>query len=255
MSLQKDELVELVQKDDNGWWLVKKDGTEGWAPNNYLELVPPKAAPAAPPPPPRSRPIPTPMAPIPKVLASSVAADASARPVSVFPGMAPANGSVTPWKKSGTSETPASARVPPPVASKPRPAPPVAAKPSSPKPPVGGKPAPAKPPIPAAARPTPVPSNKQKSVGQPAIVGGQLDLAAAVSTKFLIPTESVHNLCLIFSFPAGEASTTWSRWLICSSKRHHSDDQIVCSVKLGSSCSNVNFEWIQYKLHEILNNA
>ncbi|EKM84062.1 hypothetical protein AGABI1DRAFT_117513 [Agaricus bisporus var. burnettii JB137-S8] len=181
MSLQKDDLVELVQKDDNGWWLVKKDGAEGWAPNNYLELVPPKVTPAAPPPPPRTRPVPTPTAP--KVLASSVAADASAKPVSVFPGMVPANGSAAPWKKSGTSETPASVRAPPPVASKPKPAPPVAAKPASPKPPVGGKPVTAKPPIPAAVRPTPVPSNKPKNVGQPSMIGGQMDLAAALAKR------------------------------------------------------------------------
>ncbi|MCO5585712.1 hypothetical protein L7F22_039648 [Adiantum nelumboides] len=53
MALVKDELVEVSQKDDNGWWLVKKNGNEGWAPSNYLELVPqappkPKAAPAPP---------------------------------------------------------------------------------------------------------------------------------------------------------------------------------------------------------------
>ena len=52
MSLSKDDVVELVEKDDNGWWLVKKDGIEAWAPSNYLELVPPKpkAAPVPPPP-------------------------------------------------------------------------------------------------------------------------------------------------------------------------------------------------------------
>ena len=60
--MKKDDIVELVEKDNNGWWLVKKDGAEGWAPNNYLELVPPKpkAAAAAPPPPP---PPPPPRAP------------------------------------------------------------------------------------------------------------------------------------------------------------------------------------------------
>lgn len=54
MALVKDELVEVSQKDDNGWWLVKKNGSEGWAPSNYLELVPqappPKPKPAPPPP-------------------------------------------------------------------------------------------------------------------------------------------------------------------------------------------------------------
>ena len=54
MTLKKDDIVELVEKTDNGWWLVKMNGSEGWAPNNYLELVPPKpkARPAAAPPPP-----------------------------------------------------------------------------------------------------------------------------------------------------------------------------------------------------------
>jgi myosin-1 len=36
MVLVKDETVEVTQKDDNGWWLVKKNGVEGWAPSNYV---------------------------------------------------------------------------------------------------------------------------------------------------------------------------------------------------------------------------
>jgi myosin-1 len=82
MCLKKDDIVELVEKDENGWWLVKMDGVEGWAPNNYLELVPPKVV-SAPPPPPRSRPAP---APTPKISLTPVVADASSKPVSVFPG-------------------------------------------------------------------------------------------------------------------------------------------------------------------------
>lgn len=50
VALTKGELVEVASKDDGGWWLVKKGANEGWAPSNYLELVP--AAKAAPPPPP-----------------------------------------------------------------------------------------------------------------------------------------------------------------------------------------------------------
>ncbi|KAG8935657.1 class II myosin [Tulasnella sp. 418] len=53
MSLAKDDVVELVQKEENGWWLVRLGSQEGWAPSNYLELVPPK--PKLPPPPPLSR--------------------------------------------------------------------------------------------------------------------------------------------------------------------------------------------------------
>ncbi|KAJ7714473.1 hypothetical protein DFH07DRAFT_863391 [Mycena maculata] len=40
MHLVKDDVVELLEKNDNGWWLVKKDGVQAWAPSNYLELVP-----------------------------------------------------------------------------------------------------------------------------------------------------------------------------------------------------------------------
>ncbi|KAF5352449.1 hypothetical protein D9756_005904 [Leucocoprinus leucothites] len=190
ISLQKDDIVELIQRDDNGWWLVKKDGEEGWAPHNYLELVPPKAAPAAPPPPPRTRPAPTPAA---KIAPTAVAADVSAKPVSVFPGMAPANGSATPWKKSVTptpasteasrASTPTGSRVPPPVAAKPKP-PPVAAKPSASKPPpVAAKSGAGKPPVPAAPRPTPAASGKPGSVAKPAMISGQMDLAAALAKR------------------------------------------------------------------------
>jgi myosin-1 len=198
MSLEKDDVVELLQKDDNGWWLMKKGGIEGWAPHNYLELVPPKAAaPAAPPPPPRTRPVPT---PTPKVTPMSVTANANAKPVSVFPGMVPANGTATPWKKSAApatasvdtsrSSTPTGNKVPPPVASKPKPHPPsVAAKPGAPKaPPVAAKSGTVKPPVPpAAARPTPVSSGKSGAANRPAIVGGQMDLAAAVSSFNFLP--------------------------------------------------------------------
>ncbi|KAF8560099.1 myosin class I heavy chain [Imleria badia] len=200
MSLQKDDIVELVEKDNNGWWLVKKDGEEGWAPNNYLELVPNKPrAPLAAPPPPARRPPPS----APATSASSAApkalvtvkpltADASAKPVAVFPGLMPSNGSVAPWKKLAGSAnnsgeaTPAGSRPssslgakpPPPVATKPKVAPPpVAAKPGAVKPP-------GKPPIPAAARP-PVgnAATQRANVGKPAPPSGQLDLAAALAKR------------------------------------------------------------------------
>ena len=76
LSLKKDDILELVKKEDNGWLLMRKDGAEGWAPENYLELVPPKAEPIAPPPPPRSAAPKAPLAP--------VAANTSAKPVAVF---------------------------------------------------------------------------------------------------------------------------------------------------------------------------
>ena len=41
MSFRKGDVVEILEKDKNGWWLVKRkgDGVEGWAPGNYLEEV------------------------------------------------------------------------------------------------------------------------------------------------------------------------------------------------------------------------
>lgn len=207
MTLVKDDLVELLEKDDNGWWLVKKDGVEGWAPSNYLVLVPAKpksasAPPPPPPPPPASRPVPaatTPVAkpaaapaPKAKVALQSVTANVNAKPVSVFPGMAAGNGSAAPWKKpaasteTSSSGTPASSRPsssaagkpPPPVAAKPKPGPPpVGAKPGVPKPP-------AKPPVPSASRPGAAPAAPPRPGGTAkpnAGAAGQMDLAAAVS--------------------------------------------------------------------------
>ncbi|KAG1765095.1 myosin class I heavy chain [Suillus occidentalis] len=206
ISLKKDDTVELVEKDDNGWWLVRKDGQEGWAPNNYLELVPPKpkAAPAVRPPPPRPPPPPSvPLAvvaaPIPAsasnstVLSMSVkslAADASAKPIAVFPGLAPSNGSAAPWKKptavsanGSSSTTPASSRPssslgvkpPPPVATKPKAVPPpVASKPSGSKPPP-------KPPIPTASRPGA--SAAPPKISKLSAPVGQMDLAAALAKR------------------------------------------------------------------------
>ncbi|THU94691.1 hypothetical protein K435DRAFT_860320 [Dendrothele bispora CBS 962.96] len=136
MSLKKDELVEVIKKvnDGNGWWLIKKDGIEGWAPSNYLELVQPKAAPAAPPPPPQApkhAPVAAAVKPKP-VVPSAVTANANAKPVSVSPGMAPANGSAAPWKKTASTAStsaddspglsrPSSALGGRPVAAKPKP--------------------------------------------------------------------------------------------------------------------------------------
>ena len=126
VALTKGELVEVASKDDGGWWLVKKGANEGWAPSNYLELVP-AAKPAPPPPAPVRRAPPaaplapaapaTPRAPLapsipaapraptapgsaktfsvptPKVAPTSnhsfIAADPNAQPVSVFGGGAP----------------------------------------------------------------------------------------------------------------------------------------------------------------------
>lgn len=173
LSLKKDDVLELVKKEDNGWWLMKKDGVEGWAPEDYLELVPPKAEPAAPPPPP-------PRAAAPKAPPAPIVANASAKPVAVFPGMAGANGasSAPPWKKNNTGTDTAPAK--PPVGSKPKP-PPVVAKPGAAA--AGSRP-PAKPPVPAAARPGgATPSTKPGGLSKPAAPVGQLDLAAALAKR------------------------------------------------------------------------
>lgn len=62
ISFVKDDIIEVLkQEDDNGWWLARKDGLEGWVPSNYLEeYTPPKAASPPPPPaPPARRPAPS----------------------------------------------------------------------------------------------------------------------------------------------------------------------------------------------------
>lgn len=225
MSLKKDDILELVEKGDNGWWLVKKDGQEGWAPYNYLELVPSKPKPVPPPPPPPPPP-PTsrqaPLAPtlssgtssVPKAppppsvpnasagrslppkapIAKSISANSNAKPVSVFPGMGPANGSATPWKKASAAEnsTNGSSNIRPGVASKPPP--PVTAKPKPPAPPVGAKPGvpkvPGKPPMPTATKTGAAPAApKLGGTGGMGAAPGQLDLAAAFAKRAQRATE------------------------------------------------------------------
>jgi myosin I len=207
LSLLKDDLVELVEKDENGWWLVKKGSLEGWTPSNYLELEPPKpkAAPAPPPaPPPAARRPPAPptapaapvVAPKPnaprttqtRVQVQSLTADASAKPVSVFPGMVPPNDTAAPWKRTpdaSAGTTPVASRPTSAVGAKPPPpAPPVGKKPAPP-PPVASKPAapklPGRPPIPTATRPPPAPTAPRPGAVKPSgPAPGQMDLAAAV---------------------------------------------------------------------------
>ncbi|KAJ2914767.1 hypothetical protein MD484_g5628, partial [Candolleomyces efflorescens] len=168
MSLKKGEEVELIEEGEDGWWLVGKPGaSNAWAPYNYLEPVP---AAAAPPPPPPARPRPT--SNVPKVTPSSVAADASARPIAVFPGMGGGNGSATPWKKpaaSSENSTPAGSR---PASSAAKVPPPIAAKPKPVIPPKPG----AKPVVPSAPRPG---QNGGGGAGRP----GQMDLAAALAKR------------------------------------------------------------------------
>ncbi|CAJ0830946.1 732_t:CDS:10 [Entrophospora sp. SA101] len=34
-----DDVLEILEKADNGWWLAIKDGEKGWVPSNYLEEI------------------------------------------------------------------------------------------------------------------------------------------------------------------------------------------------------------------------
>ena len=191
MSLKKDDVVELVEKDENGWWLVKKDGVEGWAPHNYLELVQPQAAaPSAPTLPPRKVAAPKPVTPTASV------ANPSAKPVAVFPGMTAANGTAAPWKKNVSASDDSNSRPSSVVGTKPAPAPPAGNKPRPTPPPVGG--AKPKPPIPTAPRPAVGGGAKPAGAPKPLAGGGigQMDLAAAVSFYFLKLSRSIMLMIL-----------------------------------------------------------
>ena len=52
LTLRKDEIIEVIQQEGNGWWLGKKlDGSaQGWAPSAYLAKEAPKPAPPPAPP-------------------------------------------------------------------------------------------------------------------------------------------------------------------------------------------------------------
>lgn len=55
LSITKGQIIEIVQKENNGWWLAKTPtGGQAWVPAAYVEeqAPPPVAAPRAPPPPP-----------------------------------------------------------------------------------------------------------------------------------------------------------------------------------------------------------
>jgi myosin I len=145
-----------------GWWLMKRGNEEGWAPWNYLELVPVEEAP----PPPVRRHAPPPVA---KPAAAS-------KPAATLPS--DSNGSSQPsWRQSTASASTSS------NANKPAPKPPVAAsKPASSR--AGGKP-----PVPSAPRP-PVGGAKPAvgAVRPQAAPAGQMDLAAMVSVHCLDPS-------------------------------------------------------------------
>ncbi|ORY26132.1 P-loop containing nucleoside triphosphate hydrolase protein [Naematelia encephala] len=144
IQLVKGEEVEVKEKDENGWWMVVKNGQEGWAPSNYLKLVvqaPPPVARRAPPP---------------------VANGHKPSPISTPAGSRPSS------QLGHKGPAPA-----------PKPKPVIPAKPG-----IGTKPgAPGKPPIPTAPKIQPVASSKVGHVGPPKAATGQLDLAAALAKR------------------------------------------------------------------------
>lgn len=82
MPLTQGEIVTVLNKEGGGWWLVNKNGAEGWAPADYLEAVPEAAAKPPPPAPPAK----------PSVAAKPekqtwAPADSNSAPVAVMPGM------------------------------------------------------------------------------------------------------------------------------------------------------------------------
>ncbi|KAI9737668.1 MAG: class II myosin [Claussenomyces sp. TS43310] len=58
LSMIKDDILTIVQKEANGWWLAKNGAAQGWAPSAYLKEE--EVAPAPPPPAPVVRPGPPP---------------------------------------------------------------------------------------------------------------------------------------------------------------------------------------------------
>jgi len=165
IQLVKGEEVEVKEKDDNGWWMVVKNGQEGWAPSNYLKLIEQHTAPP-PPPPAARRPPPAPAPPVSNGV--SKLNGASSSPAST-PGNSRPNSMIG-------NKGPAPAPKPKPV---------IPAKPSvGAKPPIGGGGGGGKPPIPSAPR-VQVPAAMGKAVGgaPPKAPAGQLDLAAALAKR------------------------------------------------------------------------
>lgn len=65
LTIKAGEILELTQKENNGWWLCKntRTGAQGWAPSAYVEEIEQVRAPPPPPPaPPAAPPRPTPAA-------------------------------------------------------------------------------------------------------------------------------------------------------------------------------------------------
>ncbi|KAI3339970.1 P-loop containing nucleoside triphosphate hydrolase protein [Ustulina deusta] len=64
LSIRAGDIIEVIQKENNGWWLAKSGAGQAWVPAAYVEEQAPALVPRAPPPPPgingagRTRPTP-----------------------------------------------------------------------------------------------------------------------------------------------------------------------------------------------------
>ncbi|CAD6573520.1 MAG: class II myosin, partial [Tremellales sp. Tagirdzhanova-0007] len=177
MKLVKGEEVEVKEKDDNGWWMVVKDDSEGWAPSNYLKLIEQRAAPPPPPPVARRAPPAAPGAPLAPALSMHGTSNGSSAPSSWQSKNAMSGSSLpssTPASSHATSVIGAKAHAP---AAKPKPSIPL-------KPAVGAKPSiHEKPPVPMAPKVQAMASSKPGAVAAPRAAAGQLDLAAALAKR------------------------------------------------------------------------
>lgn len=106
MAISVGEQVEVSSKEDNGWWLVKKGGREGWAPSDYLELIPQAPAKRAIPAPVKRAP---PAAP---VAATSTPAAAVVRPVAAKKPAISSSSTPTPTLPIAQNPKPAASSTP-----------------------------------------------------------------------------------------------------------------------------------------------
>lgn len=153
-------ILEILEKDENGWWNARYNGQEGWVPSNYLEEIkapPPAAAPA---PKPIPKPVPKPAEPEPaaafRPAPKPAMAAASEAPQFRPPMMRP------PARSNDSESGPASAPKPKPMvpaaagtpAVVPKPA--IGAPPAAPKPMGARPPGAVSPPVVESAAPRPV---------------------------------------------------------------------------------------------------
>ncbi|KAI7904550.1 P-loop containing nucleoside triphosphate hydrolase protein [Cokeromyces recurvatus] len=52
IMIEPGDILEIITKEETGWWLARKDQVEGWVPSNYLEEYTPPVRTMLPPPPP-----------------------------------------------------------------------------------------------------------------------------------------------------------------------------------------------------------